>query len=219
MGISVINSRRMKKFLKNIFSVGWDVKVETFRTEAVVFIIFFLWGFYFLGSVPSPSDRLAGSASFLHNINLIFHEAGHVLFMLFGNRFLTVLGGSFLQCLIPFILMVYFLRAGQNFSASIMFWWLGQNFVDLAPYIYDAHDQAIILLGGWTGKEMPGYHDWNYLLTTMGLLPHYSKVTFLVNNFGKLILLLSFVWSFRVLYNKYNLLKSRNFKNLETDFL
>ena len=201
----------IKTLLKKIFVIEGDVKAENFYLEVVVFIIFLIWGFYFLGSVPSPEDRLAGSNSFLHNINLIFHEAGHILFMVFGNRFMTVLGGSVMQCLIPLIVMIYFLRQKKKFSASIMCWWLGQNFVDLAPYIYDAHDQVIILLGGYTGKDMPGYHDWNYLLTAMNLLSHYSKVTFLINNFGKLILLFSFIWSGGVLYKKFLFLKSKHF--------
>ena len=212
MGKFVMDSIKIKKFFKSI--VGENVTtIENFRLEIIIFLIFFLWGFYFLGSVPSPTDRLAGSDSVLHNINLIFHEAGHILFMIFGNRFLAVLGGSLMQCLIPLIVMIYFLRKGQNFSASIMFWWLGQNFVDLAPYIYDAQDQAIILLGGKAGKDMPGYHDWNYLLTAMGLLKHYSKVAGLVNYFGKLILILSFIWSFAILYKKYLFFKYRNFSN------
>ncbi|MCZ0932049.1 MAG: hypothetical protein OXJ52_02735 [Oligoflexia bacterium] len=200
---------KIKKILKKIFVIEGDVRAENFHLEVIVFVIFLLWGFYFLGSVPSPQDRLAGSDSFLHNINLIFHEAGHILFMVFGNRFLTVLGGSLMQCLIPLIVMIYFLRKRKNFSASIMFWWLGQNFVDLAPYVYDAHDQAIILLGGGTGRDMPGYHDWRYLLTAMNLLPHYSKVAFLVNVFGKIILLLSFIWSAGVLHKKFLFLKSK----------
>ena len=206
----MFNSIKLKKFLKKILFIDRDFTIESFRGETLIFIIVFLWGFYFLGSVPSPTDRLAASDSFLHNINLIFHEAGHVLFLITGNRFLVMLGGSLMQCLVPFIVMIYFLRRRQNFSASIMFWWFGQNFVDLAPYIYDAHDQAIILLGGKTGRDSPGSHDWNYILTAMGLLPHYTKVTFLVNNLGKIIIIFSNIWSFIIWYKKYLFLKSKN---------
>ena len=38
--------------------------------------------------------------SFLHMINLPFHEAGHILFSPFG-RFMTILGGSLMQLLVP----------------------------------------------------------------------------------------------------------------------
>ena len=38
--------------------------------------------------------------NFLHLIDLVFHEAGHVIFAFFG-RFIAVLGGSLNQVLIP----------------------------------------------------------------------------------------------------------------------
>ena len=79
--------------------------------------------------------------SFLHLPDLIFHEAGHVLFAPFG-QFMTVLGGSLLQVLIPIIAGVAFFRQEQPFNVAIMAWWAGQNFVDLAPDIADARSLA-----------------------------------------------------------------------------
>src|SRR4026209_1559367 len=76
--------------------------------------------------------------SFLHLPDLIFHEAGHVLFSPFG-RFMTVLGGSLLQVLIPIICAGTFLyQQHDRFAAAVCTWWAGQNLVDLAPYIADA---------------------------------------------------------------------------------
>ena len=105
--------------------------------------------------------------SFLHLPNLVFHEAGHVIFSPFG-RFLTVLGGSLLQCLIPVIAAVSFIKQEQPFSAAICGWWAGQNLVDLAPYIADARALRMVLLGGRTGAEVEG-HDWEYILTQLGV--------------------------------------------------
>ncbi len=42
----------------------------------------------------------AAGMSFLHLINLPFHEAGHILFIPLG-RFMTVLGGSLFQVIVP----------------------------------------------------------------------------------------------------------------------
>ena len=75
--------------------------------------------------------------SVLHLPNLIFHEAGHVLFSPFG-RFMTVLGGSLFQVLVPVTCAVAFLRQKDAFAAAVCTWWAGQNFLDLAPYIADA---------------------------------------------------------------------------------
>ena len=105
--------------------------------------------------------------SFLHLPDLVFHEAGHIIFSPFG-RFMTVLGGSLLQVLVPIIAAVAFVRQGQPFGAAICVWWAGQNFVDLAPYIADARALAMVLLGGRTGAEVEG-HDWEFILTQLGV--------------------------------------------------
>ena len=106
--------------------------------------------------------------SFLHLPNLVFHEAGHMIFAPFG-QFLSVLGGSLLQLLIPVIAAVAFIRQAQPFSAAVCAWWAAQNLVDLAPYIADARALQLVLLGVRTGAEVEG-HDWEYLLTTAGAL-------------------------------------------------
>jgi hypothetical protein len=106
--------------------------------------------------------------SVLHLPNLVFHEAGHVIFSPFG-QFMTVLGGSLLQVAVPVIIAVAFLRQGDRFGAAVGVWWAGQNLVDLAPYIADARRLEMTLLGGRTGAEVEG-HDWEYLLTTLGWL-------------------------------------------------
>ncbi len=108
----------------------------------------------------------AATDSVLHLPNLVIHEAGHVLFGLFGH-FVGVLGGSLLQCLVPLVCAVAFLRQRDRFGAAVCSWWAGQNLLDLAPYIADARALQLVLLGGATGAEVEG-HDWEYLLSTLG---------------------------------------------------
>ena len=59
------------------------------------------WSFARLPMGPAVMD------SFLHLPDLIFHEAGHVIFSPLG-QFMSVLGGSLLQFLVPVILAVSF---------------------------------------------------------------------------------------------------------------
>jgi hypothetical protein len=106
--------------------------------------------------------------SVLHLPNLIFHEAGHVLFIPLG-RFMTVLGGSLFQFLLPLGLSAAFLRQQNRFGAIVCLWWAGQNLVDVAPYIADARALKLVLIGGRTGAEVEG-HDWEYILTQLGWL-------------------------------------------------
>lgn len=108
--------------------------------------------------------------SVLHLVNLVFHEAGHVLFAPFG-RVLTVAGGSLLQVLVPVACAVALWRARDRFGATVGVWWAGQSLLDLAPYIADARALRLVLLGGKTGAEVEG-HDWEFLLATFGWLRH-----------------------------------------------
>jgi hypothetical protein len=113
------------------------------------------------------AEHLGGS--FLHLVNLPFHEAGHVLFSPFG-RFMMTLGGSLLQVIVPMVCAVVFLTKTRDpFAASAALWWAGQSLMDLAPYIADARALQLVLLGGRTGAEVEG-HDWEYILQTLGWL-------------------------------------------------
>ena len=115
-----------------------------------------------------PLDQAVLGGSFLHLIDLVFHEAGHVLFAAFG-AFMSTLGGSLLQLLIPVICAISFARREDAFAVAVCAWWAGQSLVDLGPYIADARALQLVLLGGYTGAEVEG-HDWEAILGTLGLL-------------------------------------------------
>lgn len=114
------------------------------------------------------ASNYAGESA-LHLVNLVFHEAGHVVFAPFG-QFVTVLGGSLLQVMVPLLCAGALLNSGDRFGATVGLWWAGQNLVDLAPYIADARALRLVLLGGRTGAEVEG-HDWEHLLSALGWLP------------------------------------------------
>ena len=138
------------------------------------------------------SGSLAGS--FLHLPNLVFHEAGHILFMPFG-RFMTVLGGSLLQVLIPIVCAVTFARQQRDWlGAAVCTWWAGENLVDLAPYIADARMLQLTLLGGHTGAEVEG-HDWEYLLTAMGLLHRDVALGQAARTIGTIVMVAALIWT------------------------
>jgi hypothetical protein len=99
-----------------------------------------------------------GVMMFMHGVNLIFHEAGHVLFSPFG-RFICVLGGSLMQILVPAGICGYFFYTQQRYASAIALCWAGENFWDVSIYIKDAQDRILPLLGGEIS-----YHDWHYLL-------------------------------------------------------
>lgn len=113
------------------------------------------------GVTAAPPGMLLG---ILDGANLIFHEAGHVLFLVFGE-FLQILGGSLTQVLIPAMCAVYFALRRQSAALAAALFWTGESITNVAIYVADARRLALPLLGG-----DGGIHDWNYLLGRLGLL-------------------------------------------------
>jgi hypothetical protein len=109
---------------------------------------------------------------------------------------MTVLGGSLLQLLIPVISAIAFLRQEEKFGAAICAWWAGQNLVDLAPYIADARRLQMVLLGGRTGAEVEG-HDWEYILTQLGMLHLDGRLGMTTYALGMIVMVASLAFAVR----------------------
>jgi hypothetical protein len=110
---------------------------------------------------PRPSGLL----TILDGANFVFHEGGHVIFVFFGE-FVSVLGGSLNQVLVPAALTGYFLWHRQRGSAAATMFWTGQSITGVAVYAADAKVMRLPLHGG----DGPAVHDWHRLLTWTGLL-------------------------------------------------
>jgi hypothetical protein len=101
---------------------------------------------------------------FIDNADLIFHEAGHTLFIFFG-QFIYVLMGSGFQILLPAFIAGYFFHTRQKLSGAICIMWTGINILNVSVYAGDSIAMQLPLLGGDTSG-----HDWHYLLSTLGIL-------------------------------------------------
>lgn len=136
--------------------------------------------------------------SFMHLVNLPFHEAGHIIFSPFGP-FMAALGGSLAQLLVPLICLVALLAQTRDpFGASLCLWWLGESLLDLAPYIADARALQLVLLGGQTGAEVEG-HDWEFILGSMGWLHLDRALGQTAHRLGALFMIAALVWGGLVL--------------------
>ncbi|WP_225938338.1 hypothetical protein [Leptothermofonsia sichuanensis] len=120
---------------------------------------------------------------FLHGVNLIFHEAGHVIFAIFG-RFLHILGGSLMQFLVPAGIAGYFFFHRQLYASAVTLCWAAQNLWDVSIYIKDAQERALPLLGGEAVL-----HDWHFLLLDLNLLTQDQLIGNLVFWIGTLLYL------------------------------
>src|SRR5205809_624506 len=110
--------------------------------------------------IAMPSGAIP---NFLHLIDLVFHEAGHVIFGFFG-QFIGVLGGSLNQVLVPAVCTAVFLARTQYGSAAVTLFWTGQSLADVAVYVADGRAMALPLLADGL------IHDWNFILGRLGLL-------------------------------------------------
>lgn len=187
-------------FREFITYVPENIDPAIFWGRVITLVAFMLWGFYFI-SAGVDWEKIGGS--FLHNANLAFHEFGHIFFSPFG-RFMMILGGSLFQVLMPLgLMLVFMIKQRDNFAASIMLWWSGQNFIDVSPYIDDAQYRALPLVGGG-GEES---HDWGNLLTMMNMLEKTHKISHACFDIGALLILLALFWGFYLLrLQKKNLL-------------
>lgn len=117
----------------------------------------------------------------LHGSLLIFHEAGHVLFMPFGE-FMTVLGGSLFQLIVPAFFVAYFGVRRDWFAAAFAGLYLAASFAGVAVYIADARAGELPLLGGERSN-----HDWTFLLIELGRLDQDTTIGWYVMKVGGLI--------------------------------
>jgi len=130
--------------------------------------------------------RDPGSFRLIDNVDLAIHEAGHVFFGPFGE-FIGFLGGTLMQLIVPVTFVGYFLYRRDQYAASVMLWWVGQNLWNISVYIKDARAMELPLVGG-------GVHDWRVILGETGLLPRDQEIGQAVYSVGVLCFLVSIGW-------------------------
>jgi len=162
--------------------------------RAATWVLLAVWGAWF---VVQPWDAESIGQSFLHRPDLVFHEAGHILFGFFGD-WVMFAGGSVMQCLVPAVLIGYFVFVQrQPFSAAVCLWWLGQNAVDLAPYIGDARALAMPLVGEWSEEIVSlraARHDWRNILAPLGWLEHDRSLGAAAGTLGRAVMVGALGW-------------------------
>jgi hypothetical protein len=155
------------------------------------FVVVIAVAIWTLSLVTAPMDDVGESV--LHLVNLPFHEAGHIIFSPFG-RFMTILGGSLMQVLVPAVcaFALYF-QNSDPFGAALCVWWMGENLLDLAPYINDARALNLMLLGG-PANAVEG-HDWEAILTSLGWLHLDHTLANGAHFIGAAIMAAALVWA------------------------
>lgn len=146
---------------ERLLDVPWDVPRPVWYGRLALLAVIAIWA---AGIVLS---RMTEPPALLHLTVILFHEAGHVLFMPFGEA-LRVAGGTLGQLLMPLVCAVALHRRGDNFGAAIGLAWMGMSLMDAAVYAYDAADPLLPLIGGGTGNDR--FHDFVFLFERYGQL-------------------------------------------------
>ncbi len=119
-------------------------------------------------------------------INLPFHEFGHLFFGILGEG-IGIWGGTIFQLLIPVIIFVNFYLRREPSGVTFSAFWFGENLLNISWYIADVRKMALPLVGG-------GEHDWNTILSGLGMLKYDTTIAVIVKTFGWLIMIAAVGW-------------------------
>jgi hypothetical protein len=133
----------------------------------------------------------ASELGFLDRVDLVIHEAGHMLFSWLGEL-PQVLGGTIGQLFVPAAFTVYFHLRREFVSSAVTFFWCGQNLLNISVYIKDAQAMALPLVSVGGGEDT--IHDWNYLLSGAGLLRWDHSIGNFVYLLGVGVMLAAVLW-------------------------
>lgn len=108
----------------------------------------------------------------IDNFLLIIHEAGHTIFGIFGSRSLTILGGTLLEILLPFLIFIYGWWNYNRIVAQLGLLLTAFAWIETAAYAADAVERRMPLIGNLPKSA----HDFYNLFTMNGVLE--SHMTF-----------------------------------------
>jgi len=162
-----------------------------FQAAFLLFLIAWSWSYFWI-----PIVALGFDPGWMHNVHLVFHEAGHAITaMITDSRVPVVFMGSGLQVLFPLIVTVAFYFCNHDaYGAALGLWWTGHSTLDVAPYIGDARALQLPLISGGTGAEVEG-HDWEFLLDHWDVSQHDTEIAAWVALTGRVIMVLAFLWA------------------------
>jgi hypothetical protein len=139
---------------------------------------------YFLWAAAHPD-----SWRLIDGVNLVIHEAGHIVFSPFGE-FLAVAGGSLFQVLVPLAFAGYFYFNRKPYSCALVLFWAGESLLNVSVYAADSVAMQLPLLGGDNS-----IHDWNFMLDRLGLLRQTSGIALAIRALGTLLIISAAAWA------------------------
>jgi hypothetical protein len=122
-----------------------------------------------------------GGFLFIDTPNMVVHEGGHTLFGWFGAT-LGLWGGTILQWLVPLLLAIHFFHQRQTAGFVFCLFFFFENWLYTATYMADARTMALPLVTAGDSDFVE--HDWNTILSSMGILPYDTLIAGTVRFLG-----------------------------------
>ena len=180
-------------FARWLLYVPPEVAKSNWYGRIAALVVFTLYTFKIFHDTNIFYGDLGGI--FLSKVILPWHEAGHVIFSVFG-RFMAVLGGTLGQHLFPIILGVALLmKRRDSFGAALAFWLLGYSMIYTGWYMHDAGDPQAMMVSGKSSAEDDG-HDFVNIFSDMGpwWIVNATKIGIFVGRLGEVMMGIGLGW-------------------------
>jgi len=185
---------------ERLLDVPWDVPRSVWYGRLALLAVMAIW------ATSVVFGRMTEPPTLLHLTVILFHEAGHILFMPFGEA-LRIAGGTLGQLLMPIVCAVALRRRGDNFGAAICLAWMGMSLADASVYAYDAADPVLPLIGGGTGND--SFHDFIFLFERYGQLGHARGWAMAMKVLAAVVVYASLAWAAVLLFLQSEQLEDR----------
>lgn len=166
-------------------------KKALFFIVLAFFVGFFIYKPYTFSfrTIDGFFEHLFSLYFFIVNQTLgIVHEAGHgICYILPCPQFFMVLNGTIFQWLFPLGVGFYYKKRGNFLAWHTALFFLGISMQYTAWYISTSHHGLFIKAqNSFLGVD--GYHDFNYMLSKLGILKSYSLIAGFVEFFATLLM-------------------------------
>ena len=105
---------------------------------------------------------------------------------------MMIAGGSLFQVIMPGFFVGYFWYQRKFYSAALVLFWVGESILNVSVYAGDSVALQLPLLGGENS-----IHDWNYMLSTMNLLPKTAAIAGAIRLLGTIAIVVACIGSYK----------------------
>jgi hypothetical protein len=126
----------------------------------------------------------------IDNFLLIIHEAGHTFFGVFGSRFISILGGTLFEVLLPFSIFVYGWWNYNRIVAQLGLILTAFAWIESSAYAADAVARRMPLIGNLPKSS----HDFYNLFSIKGVLNDHMAYAWGMYWIGIILLILFFLY-------------------------